>query len=381
MTAAQDKCRVSGLTHNFYRYPARFSPEFARAVINNMSEPGDIILDPYMGGGTTIVEALAAGRNAYGVDLNALAVFITRVKTTFLSKRNAEEIWDWVERSCKAMTFRAKDPRIERVLDDDKLVNMTLPKARPIKKAIASAMVEISPYFDDRTQNFIRCVLLRTGQWALDGRTHVPSLDEVRLKVRLFTAEMLRSLDELRITHADHSEGKITCRLLESDTATVNAQTVFRNNAKKADLIVTSPPYPGLHVLYHRWQINGRRETPAPYWIANCHNGRGATFYNFSDRKGVGLEKYFRVSLNTLKSIRPLIRDGGMIVQLIAFSHPEEQLPIYLENMKTAGFKEIIPHGKSSDRIWRDVPSRKWHATLKGHTGGSKEVLLVHQAV
>ena len=381
MAAAQDKGRVSGLTHNFYRYPARFSPEFAKAVIRNMSKPGDNVLDPYMGGGTTIVEALAAGRNAYGVDLNALAVFITRVKTTFLNTRNAEDVWDWVECACKAMSFRNRNPRIDRVLEEDKLVNMSLPKARPIKKAIASAIAEISPHYDEKTHNFIRCVLLRTGQWALDGRTHVPSLDEVRLKVRLFTAEMLRSLDELRITHADHCDEKTKCRLLEADAATLNAQTVFHNTKSKADLIVTSPPYPGLHVLYHRWQINGRRETPAPYWIANCHNGRGATFYNFSDRKGVGLEKYFTVSLNTLKSIRPLIRDGGMVVQLIAFSRPEIHLPIYLENMKAAGFKEIIPHGKANDRIWRDVPSRKWYANLKGRTGGSKEVLLVHQAL
>lgn len=33
-------------------------------------------------------------------------------------------------------------------------------------------------------------------------------------------------------------------------------------------LILTSPPYPGVHVLYHRWQVQGRKETPAPFWIA-----------------------------------------------------------------------------------------------------------------
>ena len=42
---------VRGLTHNFYRYPARFSPVFARTIIERFSEPGDVVLDPFMGGG------------------------------------------------------------------------------------------------------------------------------------------------------------------------------------------------------------------------------------------------------------------------------------------------------------------------------------------
>src|SRR5262249_7180553 len=52
---------VSGLTHNFYRYPARFSPRFARGAIEAFSERGDVILDPFMGGATTLVEARALG--------------------------------------------------------------------------------------------------------------------------------------------------------------------------------------------------------------------------------------------------------------------------------------------------------------------------------
>lgn len=60
--AAQDKGRVQGLTHNFYRYPARFSPQFARTAIELFSKPGDVVLDPYVGGGTTIVEASVLNR-------------------------------------------------------------------------------------------------------------------------------------------------------------------------------------------------------------------------------------------------------------------------------------------------------------------------------
>src|SRR4030065_332151 len=90
--------RVSGLTHNFYRYPARFSPEFAREIILNFTAEDDCVLDAFMGSGTTIVEEIANGRNAIGVDINPLSCFITKVKTTPLSKRDKGKILEWVDR-------------------------------------------------------------------------------------------------------------------------------------------------------------------------------------------------------------------------------------------------------------------------------------------
>ena len=78
---ARDSCTRSGLTHSFYKYPARFSPAFVRAAIETFTESGDLCLDPHVGGGTTLVEALAAGRDAIGVDISALAEFVARVKT------------------------------------------------------------------------------------------------------------------------------------------------------------------------------------------------------------------------------------------------------------------------------------------------------------
>src|SRR5213593_2260764 len=58
--------RRTSSVHEFYRYPARFSPEFARAVIEAFSVPGDLVLDPFVGGGTAVVEAALRGRRAMG---------------------------------------------------------------------------------------------------------------------------------------------------------------------------------------------------------------------------------------------------------------------------------------------------------------------------
>ena len=93
----QSTARVQGLTHDYYKYPARFSPSFARFVIDQLSEPGDWVLDPFMGGGTTVVEAIASGRQAVGSDVNSLARFVTLAKTTPLSKQDISRIRDWVQ--------------------------------------------------------------------------------------------------------------------------------------------------------------------------------------------------------------------------------------------------------------------------------------------
>src|SRR5207248_4816775 len=87
---------VSGFTHNFYRYPARFSPQFARGAIEAFSKPGDVICDPFMGGATTLVEARALGRHAVGCDINSLSVFLSRVKTTPLTEDDIIKVDDWV---------------------------------------------------------------------------------------------------------------------------------------------------------------------------------------------------------------------------------------------------------------------------------------------
>src|SRR6266849_4585950 len=86
---------ISGLTHRFYRYPARFSPKFASACIEAFSKPGDVVLDPYMGGATTVVEAMVLGRRAIGSDINSLSVFVARTKCTRLTTSEKRAINRW----------------------------------------------------------------------------------------------------------------------------------------------------------------------------------------------------------------------------------------------------------------------------------------------
>ncbi len=50
------------LTHGIHKYPAKFFPELPRWIIERYSEKWDMILDPFMGSGTTNLEASLLGR-------------------------------------------------------------------------------------------------------------------------------------------------------------------------------------------------------------------------------------------------------------------------------------------------------------------------------
>ncbi|MBN2018718.1 MAG: hypothetical protein JW749_00660 [Sedimentisphaerales bacterium] len=383
--AAQDKAPVSGYTHNFYRYPARFSPAFASSAIRLFSKPGDVVLDPYMGGGTTVVESLLAGRFAIGSDLNSLAVFVTKVKTTRLDSSEKDVLRRWAEQKIPQLKYNLPISCLFDEPYDNQTKNMNVPRARFIKKIIGTGLDTTNNLPTDKARDFARCAILKTTQWALDGRkTHV-SLSQYRLKLQEHILQMLEQLDTFikkvttQCTRFPHPI------LLESNASQIDTMPPFSTDNIKAELVVTSPPYPGLHILYHRWQVNGRRETPAPYWITGCQDGQGDSYYNFGSRHQPGHNTYFDTSLLTLQAIRNVLRPGAYMVQLLAFSDPQNQLPRYLANMETAGFKEV--NFKEQDniscdkRIWRDVPSRKWHAMLKGKTSGSKEVVLIHKAL
>ena len=74
--------KVSYATHGIHKYPAKFIPQIPRYCIEAYSRPGDLVLDPFMGSGTTLLEAYIAGRNSCGIDIHPLARLIAKVKIT-----------------------------------------------------------------------------------------------------------------------------------------------------------------------------------------------------------------------------------------------------------------------------------------------------------
>jgi hypothetical protein len=76
------------LTHYLFRYPAKFHPPVAAALVRKFSRPGDVILDPFCGSATLLVEARALGRSGIGLDVDPVASFIADVKTRYIGVKS-----------------------------------------------------------------------------------------------------------------------------------------------------------------------------------------------------------------------------------------------------------------------------------------------------
>jgi DNA modification methylase len=376
---------VGGYTHDFYRYPARFSPQFARAMILHFTAPKEIVVDPFMGGGTTLVEATLLGRPAIGTDISSLAVFIAKVKTTPLVAADFDRIRKWADGLGKRLNLRNPCKRKPREQNADHQHNISGRATWPVRKIIELALEEMERLSDARQRRFARCALLRTAQWALDCRKDTPAADQVR-------TQLLAHL-ELMIAGGKDFANAIKCSAVRFRMDDLSAHCLHRSAIGIQDvsevktvsppaLILTSPPYPGVHVLYHRWQVLGRKETSAAFWIAGSQDGHGASFYTFGDRKQQGLTRYYEKIGEAFRSISAICSHKTMIVQMLSFSEPLWQLPQYLEVLDRAGLIEQKFPGWSNSldgRIWRDVPNRKWYANRKGPTHSSKEVVLFHK--
>jgi DNA modification methylase len=78
--------------HRFHSYCARFPTEIVETALERYTTPGESVLDPFCGSGTTLVACLAHGRAAIGADIDTLAGMLTQVKC---SPRACDEYAAW----------------------------------------------------------------------------------------------------------------------------------------------------------------------------------------------------------------------------------------------------------------------------------------------
>lgn len=377
LRALHSMSAVNGFTHNFYRYPARMSPEFARAAIAQFSEPEDVVLDPFLGGGTTMVEALVSGRRSIGVDLNPLATFITSAKTTPLSKRDVPVITQWAE-IASALEVASSRGWSDTAVIDPRIRNLPAPLER-IFERLLQHLLEL-PY--PRQRQFARCALLRLGQWAVDGKSGLPEPFKLQDQLQIIVEDMLMGLHSLVQSAASHGVEK---RRITGHRSIMLRSTIGLEedldivSMGRPKLVLTSPPYPAVHVLYHRWQVEGRRETPAPYWLIGAPDGHGASYFTMGGRSQFGVDNYFRSLTAAFRSVRAVIDPDGVVVQLVSFSDAKAQLPAFLSAMQEAGFREDMSSTEDRTEWWRTVPNRKWYYRIDATRNSAQELLLVHR--
>jgi len=81
------------LTHGYHTYPAMMIPQIARRLIRTYGTNAKVLLDPFMGSGTALLEGVLHPqfKKVYGIDINPLALLIAKVKTTAI---DPQLLWD-----------------------------------------------------------------------------------------------------------------------------------------------------------------------------------------------------------------------------------------------------------------------------------------------
>jgi hypothetical protein len=328
-----------------------------------------------MGGGTAIVEALAAGRTAIGFDINALALFVSSVKTAPLSQYDESSIGSAFLQPVETLTVSNGYVHY----DSRKLKNVPYATGTTFRSLLSWAASMYLP----RQERFARCMVLRLGQWALDSRVNTPSEAEIIDTLHEYVYEMLDGLREFVGVAREHgvAKNRITKRRLLLQRSIIGAEQDPRlsDMIGRPRLVITSPPYPGVHVLYHRWQVGGRRETPAPYWFIGGRDGNSASYYTMGSRTPFGWDNYFTGLTAAFRSVRAIVHPEALVVQLVAFADVERQLPRFLAAMEEAGFCEVLPKGLDRAGYWRDVPNRKWYNRTSAVQTSAQELLLFHR--
>ncbi len=81
------------MTHGLHPYPARMIPQVAGRLLERYASEGCLVLDPFCGSGTVLVEARLHGMNSIGVDINPLACLLAMVKSTPVDPERLRREW------------------------------------------------------------------------------------------------------------------------------------------------------------------------------------------------------------------------------------------------------------------------------------------------
>ena len=281
------------LTHSLHPYPAKFPPQLPATILEKYGHPGAVILDPFSGSGTTLVEARLRGYDAIGVDVNGLSSLLSKVKATPLTE--------------KELAVAAKF--IDTIVDDDFRWSYERPSIiikefegrdhwfqKNVSEELTFLIEKINNISEKNVRDFYRIVvssiIVRVSNQESDTRFAAKDKgipDNFVFKQFIAKAkEYLARISEFSKLVPDGS----TLRLINADSRHLD---MLENDS--IDMIITSPPYANTYdyYLYHkfrkRWldidvkyaqenEIGSRREysslkKPAEQWTVDlklCFN-------------------------------------------------------------------------------------------------------------
>ena len=245
--------KTNSTTNAIHPYPAKFIPQIPQHVISNLSKEGDTIYEPFLGSGTTAVEANIQKRHALGNDVNPLAILISKVKTTPIPQKkllSLNSLLDKIHNQINLL-YSGKKPSIKKPdiirLDmwfEDFVINEIVITQEEIKKLVHQDLIDL-------------CLIALSGIIVnvsrQDSDTRYVRVSKNMKPMDTFNkfAKQLYKLRKVMI-ESSHLIRRGLCTFHVADTRT---QNIFPENT--ADLAVTSPPYPNAYDyhLYHKYRL------------------------------------------------------------------------------------------------------------------------------
>ncbi len=238
-------------THGIHVYPARMLPQIARILIDHFSEKGDLVLDPFCGSGTVLLEASLAQRKSVGIDINPLATLIAQVKTTPI---DPQKLWsdlslitDLIETRIASVRDGQKPPTYE--FDNQKQIDHWFKKEVQRDLSIIKSALESLAQSD--SLDFFKVVFSDTVRKVSNTRNNEYKLYRLSKEAlegyQPDTFGTFQSFAKKGIDGMTRLYERV--KGLEYPVPHVRNENLLSTNLEneKFDLMVTSPPYGDSH--------------------------------------------------------------------------------------------------------------------------------------
>lgn len=240
--------------HAIHPYPARFIPQIPGMLLQLFPPQNrSVVLDPFCGSGTTLVEAINVGLDAWGVDLHPLACLISRVKTTRLP-RSLDSAAETVVREAHRH-FENGDVRVPPI---PRLDHWFKPE---VQQALAALVTEIGREpvlaLREALQVAVSSIIVRVSNQESDTRYAAVENSYTARDVFTHFRDATLAINRALLALSDNLLGRLgRATVLNRDILTVKSEELPNN----VGLVITSPPYPNAYEywLYHKYRM---------YWL------------------------------------------------------------------------------------------------------------------
>jgi DNA modification methylase len=232
-------------THGYHRYPAKFIPQLVARLLSDFSAEGDLVVDPFMGSGTTLVEAKLNRRPSVGVDINPVAHLVAKAKVTPIEPSRLESAIALLEKSLSNQEQPALFILRERADSDFCGQRLDYWFPSDVKSELMRIHAAIENLPDEDLRVFFRCAfshILKPCSWWLN-RSVKPTRD---LKKRIPPPILTFFQHVRRMASGNRQFWEL---LRQKDALDVPAKPYCADARQlplpdsSAQLIVTSPPY------------------------------------------------------------------------------------------------------------------------------------------